>query len=189
MTGYDQATLDFYAREAPVYLSSRPDGIARHLPDFLNRLPQGCRILELGCGGGTDAAYMISKGFAVTPTDGTAAIAAIAQDKLQIPVSVMRFDEIDSIAAFDAVIAFAALLHVPVEDLSGILHKISTALQPGGWHIATFKGAGMDTESRDIAGRYYSYPTAQVLEAIYRKAGPWNLMEIDSYIGGGHFGK
>lgn len=189
MTCFDSATLEFYAAEAPVYLSSRPDGVAKHLPDFLDRLPAGAKILELGCGGGTDAAHMLAKGFMVDPTDGAPAIAAIAQDRLKLPVRVMRFDEIKAVAEYDAVVAMASLLHTPFDALPMILAKISTALLPGGWHVATFKGAGMDSNSRDVVGRYYNYPTAEALEIAYRSAGDWSFLNVESYVGGGHFGK
>jgi SAM-dependent methyltransferase len=189
VSGFDPDTLAFYAAEAPVYLSSRPDGVARHLPDFLSRLCPGSKILELGCGGGTDAAYMLEMGFAVDPTDGTSAIAALAQDRLKMAVRVMRFDEIDAVAEYDAVVAMASLLHVPFDALPMILAKIYTAMRPGGWHIATFKGEGMDSSSRDVVGRYYNYPSAESLETSYRTAGDWSLLDVQSYVGGGHFGK
>ena len=154
MSGYDPATLDFYASEAPVYAASGPDGIARHLPEFLDRLRPGARILELGCGGGRDASHMIEMGFDVEPTDGTAEIALQAEVRLDRTVRVMRFDELESIAEYDAVIASASLLHVPRADLPSILQRIWTALKPGGWHIASYNGGGV--EGRDGFGRYFN---------------------------------
>jgi cyclopropane fatty-acyl-phospholipid synthase-like methyltransferase len=102
---YDPATLAFYANEAPVYAASTPDGVARHLPDFLARLQPGARILELGCGGGRDAHFMLQLGFDVDATDGTAEIAVQAEQRLGRPVRVMRFDMLESVAEYDAVVA------------------------------------------------------------------------------------
>lgn len=56
---FDPVTLAFYADEAPVYAASSPGGTSRHLAGFLAQLPPGARILELGCGGGRDAAAML----------------------------------------------------------------------------------------------------------------------------------
>ncbi|MGH6696810.1 hypothetical protein [Sphingopyxis sp.] len=53
MSGYDARTLAFYAAEAPVYTASGKLGVSRHLDRFLDRLPAGADILELGCGGVT----------------------------------------------------------------------------------------------------------------------------------------
>ncbi len=90
MSGFDSATLDFYASEAPVYAASGPNGIARHLPAFLKRLKPGAQILELGCGGGRDAEHMIAQGFDVDATDGAAEIAAQAAQRLHRPVGLMN---------------------------------------------------------------------------------------------------
>ncbi len=187
MTGYDPATLEFYAREAPVYTASGPNGASRHLPAFLDKLPPGARILELGCGGGRDALYMLEKGFELEATDGTAEIAKHAEKLLGKPVHVMRFDELDAEAEFDAVVASASLLHVPLPDLPAILARIYNALRPGGWHIASYKGGGK--AGRDGFGRYFNYPDAERLRELYSKAGLWKECDIWSGQGGGYDGK
>lgn len=121
MPAYDDQTLQFYADTAPTYVASGPGGASRNLPGFLPLLPAGARILELGCGGGRDAAAMLAAGHDVDPTDGTPAIARQAEAFLGRPVRVMRFDELDAVAAYDAVWANASLLHVPRPDLPVIL--------------------------------------------------------------------
>jgi SAM-dependent methyltransferase len=186
VSGFDPATLDFYAHEAPVYAASGRDGVARHLPAFLDRLTPGARILELGCGGGRDAHFMIGQGFDVDATDGTAEIAAQAECRLGRPVRVMRFDQLDRIEDYDAVVASASLLHVPRPDLPDILTRIWRALQPGGWHVASYKGGG--AEGRDQFGRYFNYLDADELRAVYAAAGDWNAPELSSGLGGGYDG-
>ena len=62
MEAFDPETLAFYAKEAPDYGASGPGGIGRHLEPFLERLPPGGKVLELGCGSGRDAAQMIAAG-------------------------------------------------------------------------------------------------------------------------------
>jgi SAM-dependent methyltransferase len=186
VSAYDPATLAFYAKEAPVYTASGPDGIARHLPAFLDRLQPGARILELGCGGGRDAHYMRQQGFDVDPTDGTPEIAAQAEQRLGCPIRVLRFDEIDSKSEYDAVVASASLLHVPRDGLTDVLCRIWAALKPGGWHIASYKGGG--SEGRDRFGRYFNYLDADELRAVYSEAGHWIEMDISSGMGGGYDG-
>ena len=72
---HDLATLDFYSRSFETYVGSAPGGPSRFLPAFLGLLPPKGRVLELGCGGGRDAAAMIAAGFDVDPSDGTPEIA------------------------------------------------------------------------------------------------------------------
>lgn len=186
MSGYDPQTLQFYADEAPVYTASGAGGVSRHLPYFADRLPPGARILELGCGGGTDAEYLIARGFAVDPTDGVAAIAAKASERLGRAVRVMRFDELEADAAYDAVVASASLLHVPRPALVGILARIHRALRPDGWHLATFKGGGR--EGRDRFGRYFNHLAVDEAATHYRAAAPWAQVEIEEGTGGGYDG-
>ena len=181
---FDRQTMSFYQDEAPVYTASGPEGASRHMPSFLDRLPFGASVLELGCGGGRDAQYMIAKGFAVDPTDGVPAIAAKASERLGFAVRIMRFDELDAIETYDAVVASASLLHVPREGLPDILSRIWRALKPGGWHLATFKTGQM--EGRDEFGRYFNYLDRQYAKAIYATAGGWALTEFQEYSGSGY---
>ena len=186
MPVFDANTLRFYNESAETYVASGPGGTSRFLSGFLAKLEPGARILELGCGGGTDALAMKSAGFAITPTDGSPAIAAKATALLGIPVRVMRFDELAEDQAFDAVWANASLLHVPRESLTGILHKIRQALRPGGLFFASYKSGG--TEDRDENGRYFNYLSKQQALAAYAASGPWEIDEISEYIGGGFAG-
>ena len=135
---HDDDTLAWYDREAPVYAHRREPSRNGRMDAFLARLKPGASILELGCGGGQDAALMIAAGFDVTPTDGSPGLAAQAQERLGRPVRVMRFEELDAVEAYDAVWAAACLLHVPEEALAGILGRVWRALKPGGLFFASF---------------------------------------------------
>jgi len=153
---------------------------------FLARLRPGAGVLELGCGGGQDASLMLAAGFDVTPTDGSPGLAAEAEKRLGRPVRLMRFEELDAVAAYDAVWASACLLHVPEDALAGVLGSIRRALKPGGLFFASFKSG--DGGDRDSLGRYYNFPSRTTLEAAYAAAGPWSEIVIDEGEGGGYDG-
>ena len=182
---YDRDTLTFYETSQVTYRARGKGGVSRHLDAFLYLLPKGARILELGCGGGNDAAEMIARGFDVDPTDGSPAIAALASERLGRPVRVMRFDELVSDQVYDAVWASAALLHVPREILPNILNRVQSALTPGGLHHASFKAMG--SEGRDSDGRYFNHLNEADLRAVYQAcASPWDIIETTTYEGGGY---
>jgi SAM-dependent methyltransferase len=183
---HDRATLDFYEANARPYAEARLDAIAPDLPPFLARLERGCRILELGCGSGHDAAAMQALGFDVDATDGTPAMAALASEQLGRPARVLRFDALDASEAYDAVIAHAALLHVSPGGLPAILTRIWTALRPGGWHFASYKTGA--TPGWDAHGRYYNYPSREQADEMYRAAGAWADLCFEEYDGTGYFG-
>jgi len=180
----DDETLRFYAEQAGIYAEHRKHPIGAPLDAFLDSLPPGAHILELGCGNGSDAAHMLARGFDIDPTDGTPELAAIAAQRLQRPVRTLRFKDLAAEADYDGVWAAASLLHVPAEALSAILARIHRALRPGGLFTASYKaGAGA---GRDALGRYYNYPDPPVLEADYRAAGAWQALTIETVPGSGY---
>jgi SAM-dependent methyltransferase len=184
---FDTATLQFYAKEAPLYAASGPDGTSRFLKPFLSKLSFQAHILELGCGGGRDAAAMLAAGFRVDVTEGVPEVAREAEKRLGRPVRVMRFDELDARVTYDAVWAHASLLHVPLARLPTVLHKIFQALKPGGLHFANYKSGG--AEGRDRYGRYFNFPSREQLLAAYRRGGEWQIISTEAYTGGGYDGR
>jgi SAM-dependent methyltransferase len=181
----DVETLHFYEQNARTYTGARPDEPSEDLLAFLPRLQSGASILELGCGSGTDAAEMERLGFNVLPTDGSAAMAAIASERLGRKIDVLRFEDLNVERQYDAVVACASLLHVPFEGLPTVLQRIWSSLKPGGWHFASFK---TDSEAaRDEHGRYYNYLDRSAAAIAYQAAGNWSTISFEHYDGVGHF--
>lgn len=180
----DDATISFYGTETGAY-TSRGQPAALRLQQFVERLPTGGSILELGCGAGQDSEAMIALGFDVTATDGTPEMAAAAAERLGRPVAVLLFDEIEGQSLYDGVWANACLLHVPRADLPAVLTRIRTALRPGGIFYASYKAGS--AEGRDGLGRFYNYPSEEWLTQAYGDTG-WQAVEIASAMGGGYDG-
>nr|WP_298928694.1 class I SAM-dependent methyltransferase [uncultured Erythrobacter sp.] len=181
----DPATFEFYQSQAPHFSLNPALGPSRHLDAFLDRLSPGARILELGCGGGRDAAHMISRGFDVDATDGIPSMVAKANERHSLGARLMTFGELDAIDAFDAIWANACLLHCPRAELPDILDRIHRALRPDGLHLASFKlGEG---EGRDLLGRLHNFPTQDWLRSAYKTAS-FELVEESVYAGKGSDG-
>jgi SAM-dependent methyltransferase len=175
----DEETLNFYRRNAEAYAAWAKAPSAR-LTGFLALLPPGGSILELGCGAGNHSAKMLEAGFAVRPTDGSPEMAEAASRRLGRTVETMLFHELDEQEAYDGVWASACLLHVPKDELEGILGRIHRALKPDGVFYASFKiGAG---DGRDSLGRYYNYPSAEWLRGTYAAAGEWSSLASDTSV-------
>jgi SAM-dependent methyltransferase len=173
----DDETLQFYRSNAQSYAAWAKAPSTR-LRGFLALLPPGASILELGCGAGNHSAVMLEAGFAVRATDGSPEMAAIAARRLGHPVEAMLFDELNAQKTYDGVWASACLLHVPRDELGGILTRIHRALKPSGVFYASFKtGEG---DGRDNLGRYYNYPSLGWLQSTYAAAGAWNPLTSDT---------
>ncbi|WP_426406822.1 class I SAM-dependent methyltransferase [Bradyrhizobium ganzhouense] len=175
----DEATLQFYRGHAEAYAGWAKAPSARLL-GFLALLPPGGAILELGCGAGNHSAVMLAEGFSVRATDGSPEMAEIASRRLDHPVEAMRFDELDAQQAYDGVWASACLLHVPRDELAGILGRIHRALKPSGVFFASYKMG--DGDGRDSLGRYYNYVSPEWLEATYASAGPWTTLSSETSV-------
>ena len=175
----DEGTLRFYRDNAQAYAEWAKAPPAR-LTHFLALLPPRGAVLELGCGAGFHAAAILAEGFALRATDGSPEMAAIASSRLNHPVEVMRFDELEECEAFDGVWASACLLHVPKPELAGILTRIHRALKADGVFYASFKSG--EDDGRDSLGRYYNYVSADWLHATYAAAGPWQSLSSDTSV-------
>lgn len=138
------------------------------LTEFLARLPEYGRVLDLGCGTGEITVAMMDAGFEVTGWDASAEMVRIAR-AAGADAHVARFDDLDEVAAFDGVCASFSLLHAPRADFPRHLARIHAALRPGGYLFLGMKlGAGA---ARDDLGRHYTYYSETELEENLGKAG------------------
>jgi SAM-dependent methyltransferase len=174
----DDATLQFYRRNAAAYAKREITSRHARLTRFLVLLPAGAAILELGCGAGGDSAEMLARGYDVTPTDGSPEMAEVASSRLGRPVKTLLFHDLDAVDAYDGVWANACLLHVPRDQLASVLALIHRAIKPGGAFYASYKSG--DGDGRDALDRYYNYPTEDWLRATYAQSGVWRDMSIET---------
>jgi SAM-dependent methyltransferase len=179
-------SLHFYDENAGRYAARVRSVPERQMSRFIERLPPGARILELGCGAGGDSEALLALGFDVIPSDGSAAMAAEAERRLGRPVLVLPFQQLEYEAEFDGIWANACLLHVPHSDLPDVLGRVSRAIRQGGRFYASFKTGG--GEGTDSLGRYYNRPSREELEALCQSAGFVDI-EIDTVSGGAFDGE
>jgi SAM-dependent methyltransferase len=179
----DPDTIAFYQARAPHYVLRFGQAHSYQLDPFLDHLPPGGSVLELGCGGGQDSARIKARGLVVDATDATPAMVAKANERWGVGARVMRFDELEAQAAYDGVWAHACLLHCPRAALPDVLGRIDRALRPGGWFFASYKLG--EAEGRDSFGRFYNFPDADWLAAQYASIGGWRVAETRRYTSGG----
>ena len=106
---------------------------------FLSHVPKQGRILDAGCGVGRDSKFFLSKGYEVLPFDGSLEMVKLTASLLGKDALHMLFQDIHFSNEFDAIWANASLLHVPYEDLRGVIEGFHKALLPSGILYASFK--------------------------------------------------
>lgn len=107
--------------------------------EFARRLPQGGRILDLGCGSGRDSLAFLEAGFEVDAVDGSAQMVRAASALTGLPVAHALFADYEPEGLYDGIWACSSLLHVPAQDLACIIAKYARTLAPGGTFYLSFK--------------------------------------------------
>ena len=121
-------------------------------------------ILELGCGNGRDAEYIVSKvGFKnYMGIDASASLIERAKEKVpkgNFIVGDMR-DYLSHMKQFGIIFAFASLLHMKHEELIKILKNCQEMLKTGGiLYISSKYGEYREIEVKNLGNMkyYYSY--------------------------------
>ncbi len=106
---------------------------------FLKHIPDGGRILDVGCGSGRDSKAFIKDGFSVVAIDASREMCQKASELLGQEVWQIRFEEMSFEEEFDGVWACASLLHADEKELPEVMSKVYTALKINGIFYASFK--------------------------------------------------
>ena len=160
-------TLQYYAEHAEAFAAGTLHANVSPLyVRFEALLPDGARILDLGCGSGRDSLYFIKRGYRVEAVDGSPELCAIAEKTIGQPVRCLLFADLDYAEAFDGIWACASLLHVPAAKMADVLQKVAAALKPGGILYASYKYG--DTQ-RKKDGRLYSDYNEDTMAALLRR--------------------
>lgn len=161
------ATYDAKAKEyASLVDSDAPDTT---LKTFIDLIPKGGHVLDLGCGPGTSSVHMQNAGLVPDPVDASAGMIKIAQDKFGLNARQATFDDIAGVEIYDAVWANFSLLHAPRENLPHYFGAIAKATKPSGvLHVGMKTGDGAE---RDGINRLYTYVTVDELKGFLTSAG------------------
>lgn len=140
------AVIGLYRRHAATWAADRGEALpeAAWLDRFRALLPPRAAILDLGCGAGVPIARaLIEAGHAVTGVD--AAPEMIALCRARFPAGDWRVADmrgLDLGRAFDGVIAWDSVFHLPQEDQRGMFAVFRRHAAPGAALMYTSAPAG-----------------------------------------------
>lgn len=132
-----------YDRIAERYLAwvsaTLDEGRERMLARFEEHMPDGARVLDLGCGAGVPSTRQLAQRFDVVGVDISAS--QIAGARRNVPNA--QFVEGDIVdvrfppGSFDGIVALYSISHVPREQHGGLFATVFGWLAPGGRFVAT----------------------------------------------------
>ncbi len=162
-------TLDYYDGNSEEYSEQTLHAdVSEARSRFLELIPKGGSILDLGCGSGRDTAYFLGSGYDATPVDGSSGMCRVAERNVGVRVRSIRFSQLDYCEEFDGVWACSSLLHLPSDELPGILALIRRSLKEGGILYASFRLGDYE----GLRGsRHYTDMTPESMTAVFEKAG------------------
>jgi 2-polyprenyl-3-methyl-5-hydroxy-6-metoxy-1,4-benzoquinol methylase len=184
--GYDRVAERYLATKDP-----QDPLVLSALQEMSRDLPPGGAVLDLGCGAGVPATlWLARRGFAVTGVDFSGRQLDLAR-KL-VPSAAFRKADMTDLeldpGAFDAVVAFHSIIHVPREEHPALLQKIHRWLKPGGLFLATLTVTDYDGEDGDWEGwgaaMRWSHYDAGTNATMLREAG-FGLLHAEPRTGGG----
>lgn len=147
---------------------------------FLEELPQGATILDVGCGAGIKSRFLSERGFKVTGIDFSEKMIEIARrESPEIPFDVVDVYELDSYPkSFDAVFAQAVLLHIPKDRVREVLLKLKEKINSNGLLYVAVKGMRDDGVEETVRKeedygyeyeRFFSFFTLSELEGYFQE--------------------
>ena len=140
-------TIDYYNKHAEEFTAStfEVDMESLYQP-FLAELPEGARILDVGCGSGRDTLAFKDKGYQVEAIDYSAELVKKAKELTGIEVRQQSFYELNESEKYDGIWACASLLHCDRDFLPEVMGHIFKALKPNGVCYMSFKYGKTDRE-------------------------------------------
>lgn len=150
----------------------------RYLQATIHRLPPAARVLELGCGAGIPVARTLRQQAEVEVVGVDISATQIALARQHVPSATFIQADLTQVdfpaAAFDAIVAFYAITHVPRAAHAGIFDHIARWLKPGGTFTASL-GAEDDpgTVEPDWLGEpmFFSHFPADENRRLVRQSG------------------
>jgi ubiquinone/menaquinone biosynthesis C-methylase UbiE len=175
-TGYDQK-------------HQQPEDI-ESLQKFVEHIPAGGQILDLGTGTGTEARWLVDQGFEVTLFDLSEEMLAIAQRKIpdataiQGDMTEMAFEA----ESFDGVFSRASILHLTKDEAKKVVKKVFEILKPRGTFFVSLKlGEGEKKVEDDKYGvkvnRFFAFYTQKEAEELVQSAGFTSVHSVTKQFG------
>ncbi len=163
-----------YDRIAARYADRDVYPMTQELAAFLSRLPQGSRVIDIGCGTGEYARMMAGQGYRVTALDLSKGMLVQAHESGTpgiLRADMLRLPFADRCA--DGCFLSASLLHIPRAEVPRILAEVRRVLRDAGVAFLSVKvGDGHAWMPEPEGGaRFFVYYRPAALDRLLLEAG------------------
>jgi len=151
--------------------------------DFVARLPEGARVLEIGAGVGYTAKWFLDQGIDIVATDLSPANIELCRAK-GVPAEVRDMADLGfTDGSFDGVWAASCLMHVPIADLDTVFAEVNRVLGEGGLFWAGTWGGenaeGMWDDDRYKPKRFYGIRDDELMRSLYEPR--FEVLSFDTF--------
>jgi len=161
-------TLQYYNNNALNFFDSTVNiDMSKTCSRFLEYIPQGSKILDVGCGSGRDSKYFKELGYNVTAIEPSYYLRILAEDLIKQSILSKGVEDIEFDNEFDGIWCSASLLHLDNNDLNIAITNINKALKDTGSIYMSFK-YGNDTRTDDN-GRFFNNMTEDKFTNIIKE--------------------
>ncbi|ELZ74843.1 ubiquinone/menaquinone biosynthesis methyltransferase UbiE [Haloferax larsenii JCM 13917] len=172
-------TTTVYESHADAYVEKyRSESIAARFGDEFYEALSGERVLDVGCGPGSDTRTFSDDGFDVTGFDLTASF--VEKAPADVPAASFARGDMRRLpfadGTFDGVWSCASFLHVPREDAPETLREFRRVLVDDGTLYLSLKHG--DEGGFDAAGRYFERYRPEEIRSLLDEAG-FGTVSID----------
>ena len=151
--------------------------------DFVGRLPEGGRVLEIGAGVGYTSKWFLDQGIDIVATDLSPANIELCRAK-GVPAHVREMADLGfGDRSFAGVWAASCLMHVPTADVDAVLTEVERVLAGGGlfwagtWGGPTTEGIWADDPAEPK--RFYSIRDDDLMRTLYESH--FEVLTFDSF--------
>ena len=160
------STIDYYNRNAESYFERTASiDFSDMYERFIRYIPDGGRIMDLGCGSGRDVKWFIEHGYDARGIDASEELVARARAHYGVPVEVGVIEDWIAETPYDGVWCCASLMHLEEEAWKRFFANLEQNIKSGGAIYISVK-SGVQT-GLDGEGRYFrNYKEDDIYELV-----------------------